>query len=165
MTGSIGRLGPAAPPPPLAPGDLPIAILVDYDGTVAQTDVSDALMAEFVTDEWEARAAEYDAGLSGSRRITEWEVGLITARPEALRALAAAQPRDPHALVRLCIENGWPFRRWTEFTEIEAWTTRILEAWRVDPESPLVPRRATKARFCGPDAWGKGRWDPPAAGR
>ena len=29
-------------------------------------------MADFVTDEWEARAAEYDAGLSGSRRLMLW---------------------------------------------------------------------------------------------
>ncbi len=49
MTAST--IAPAPPPPPLLPGQLPIAILVDYDGTVAQTDVSDALMAEFVTGE------------------------------------------------------------------------------------------------------------------
>ena len=82
------------PVPPLAAGAPPIAILVDYDGTIAQTDVSDALMAEFVTDEWEAWVAEYDAGRVGSRRLMAWEVGLIDADPEALRAKAAAQPHD-----------------------------------------------------------------------
>ena len=46
--------GAPAPVPPLAAGAPPIALLVDYDGTIAQTDVSDALMAEFVTAEWEA---------------------------------------------------------------------------------------------------------------
>jgi hypothetical protein len=51
-------------------------------------------MAEFVTEEWEARAAEYDAGVVGSRRLMTWEVGLITASLEALRELAAAQPHD-----------------------------------------------------------------------
>ena len=267
-------LGPAAPPQPLGPDQPPIAILVDYDGTVAQTDVSDALMAELVTEEWEARAAEYDAGLSGSRRLMEWEVGLITASPDSLRALAAAQPHDAgfapfvrraqaegipvevvsdgfgffipaaletlgagnvtvvsadtsfppgerpriafpnghprcfvcgtckrirvlahqaagravvfvgdgesdryaagyadvvfakHALLRLCAENGWPFRRWTEFAEVEAWLTGIIEAWRADPASPVVPRPTPKPFFCGPEAWGEGRWGPPApAGR
>jgi hypothetical protein len=34
----------SAAPPPLLPGSPPIAILVDYDGTIALTDVSDALM-------------------------------------------------------------------------------------------------------------------------
>lgn len=268
------RIGVAPPPPALRPGQPPIAILVDYDGTIARTDVSDALMAEFVTEEWEERAAEYDAGLAGSRRLMEWEVGLITAAPEALAALAADQPHDPgfapfvrlaqaagipvevvsdgfgffipaalaslgvddvpvvtartsfpagdrpriafpnghprcfvcgtckrarvvahqaagravvfigdgesdryaagyadvvfakHALLRLCVENGWPFRRWTEFSEIDAWLAGIIDAWRADADSRLVPRPAPKPFFCGPEAWGGDRWDPPGpAGR
>ena len=258
-----------AEPPPLEPGSPPLAILVDYDGTVAQTDVSDALMAEFVTEEWEAKAAEYDAGLAGSRRLMEWEVGLITAAPEALAALAAAQPHDPgfvpfvrraraagipvevvsdgfgffipaalealgvgdvpivtaattfppgqrpriafpnghpscfvcgtckrarvrahqaagravvfigdghsdryaagyadivfakHALLQLCVENGWPYRRWTEFVEIDAWLAGLMTAWRADPASPLAPHPTPKPFFCGPEVWGEGRWDPP----
>jgi 2-hydroxy-3-keto-5-methylthiopentenyl-1-phosphate phosphatase len=267
-------LAAAAPPPPLHAGQPPLAILVDYDGTVAQTDVSDALMAEFVTDEWEARAAEYDAGLAGSRRLMEWEVGLITTPAESLRALAAAQPHDAgfavlahrardlgipvevvsdgfgffipaaleslgvadvpvisadttfppgerpriafpnghpscfvcgtckrarvlahqragravifvgdgesdryaagyadrvfakHALLRLCVENGWPFRRWTEFAEIDAWLADVVEAWRADPDTPRMPRPAAKKLFCGPEIWGEGLWDPPGpAGR
>ena len=265
----------AAPPPrPLRPDEPPLAILVDYDGTVAQTDVSDALMAQFVTDEWEARAAEYDAGLAGSRRLMEWEIGLVTASPDALRALAASQHHDPgfaplvrraqavgipvevvsdgfgffipaalealgvgdvpvisadttfptgerpriafpnghpqcfvcgtckrarvlawqatgravvfvgdgesdryaagysdivfakHALLRLCVENDWPFRRWTEFAEVEAWLVNVIEAWRSDPETTLLPRPTPKPFLCGPEVWGEGLWDPPApAGR
>jgi len=71
-----------------------------------------------------------------------------------------------HALLRLCAENGWPYQRWTEFGEIEAWLARVVDAWRADPDSPLVPRLAPKPFFCGPEVWGEGRWDPPApAGR
>jgi len=246
---------------------VPLAVLVDYDGTIALTDVSDTLMAEFVTAEWEARAAEYDAGLIGSRRLMEWEVGLITADPVALRDLAAAQPHDPgfaplvrraraagiavevvsdgfgffipaalealgmpdvpvvtaetsfdpgsgrariafpnghpdchvcgtckrrrvlayqaagravvfvgdgesdryaagysdvifakRALVKLCLDAGWPFRRWTEFAEVEAWLVETIAAWRADPSA--LPRPATRQFFCGPEVWGPGRWDP-----
>lgn len=263
-------IGPAAPPPPLRPGEPPLAILVDYDGTIARTDVSDALMAEFVTEEWEQKAAEYDAGLAGSRKLMTWEVGLITASPDDLRRLAAAQPHDPgwapfvrrardagvpvevvsdgfgffipsalaalgtpevpvvsadtsfppdeppriafpnghprcfvcgtckrarvlawqgtgravafigdgesdryaagysdlvfakHALLRLCVENGWPFRRWTEFSEIEAWLASVVDAWRSSPASGAIPPPTSKPFFCGPEAWGEGRWDPPA---
>jgi 2-hydroxy-3-keto-5-methylthiopentenyl-1-phosphate phosphatase len=264
----------AAAPRPPAPGEVPLVVLVDYDGTIARTDVSDTLMAEFVTEEWESKAALYDAGLSGSRRLMAWEVAQITTPPEQLRALAAAQPHDPgfapfvrrahaaaipvevvsdgfgffipaalealgvgevpvvsaettfpaagppqiafpnghprcfvcgtckrarvlawqavgravvfvgdgesdryaagysdvvfakHALLRLCAENGWPFRRWTEFSEVEAWLAGVIEAWRSDAESPLVPRPTLKPFFCGPEAWGEGLWDPPApAGR
>ena len=254
------------PVPPLEPGKPPLAILVDYDGTIAQTDVSDTLMAEFVNAEWEARAAEYDAGLIGSRRLMEWEIGLITADPAALSATAAAQPHDPgfaplvrraqaegvpievvsdgfgffiepalralgvaevplvtaattfaegrpridfpnghprcfvcgtckrnrvlahqaagravvfvgdgasdryaagysdvvfakHQLGALCLENGWPFRRWTELAEIDAWLGRTLDAWRADPTALPPPR--SRPFFCGPEVWGDDRWDPP----
>jgi len=94
------RLAPAAPAPvpPLRPGEPPIAFLVDYDGTIALTDVSDQIMAAFVTADWEARVADYDAGRVGSRALMEWEVGLITADPADLRATAAAQPHD-HSFV------------------------------------------------------------------
>ena len=267
-------LASAPPPRPLRSGEPPLAILVDYDGTVARTDVSDVLMAEFVTDEWEARAAEYDAGLAGSRHLMEWEVGLITTSAEDLRALAASQPHDPgfaplvrrarasgipvevvsdgfgffipaalqtlgvgdvpvvsadttfppgerpriafpnghprcficgtckrarvlahqaagravvfvgdgesdryaagyadfvfakHALLRLCVENGWPFRRWTDFHEIDAWLASVVDAWRADPDTPLLPRPSAKPWFCGPEVWGDGLFDPPGpAGR
>ncbi len=80
--------------PPLLPGQPPLAILVDYDGTIARTDVSDSLLAQFVTADWEAHVAEYDAGLIGSRRLMTWEVGLIDADEASLHELAAAQPHD-----------------------------------------------------------------------
>ena len=257
-------------PPPLAPDAPPLAILVDYDGTIALTDVSDTLMAEFVNAEWEAKAAEYDAGLLGSRRLMDWEIGLIAADPAALSAVAASQPHDPgfapfvrraqaagvpveivsdgfgffiepalsslgvedvpvitartsfgpdgrpridfpnghprcfvcgtckrnrvlahqaagravvfigdgasdryaagysdivfakHQLVALCLDNGWPFRRWTEFAEIDAWLESVLEAWRTNSASLTGP--SAKPLFCGPEVWGDGRWDPPLPG-
>jgi hypothetical protein len=157
-----GRVSAAPPPPPRRPEEPPIAILVDDDGTVAQTDVSDA--AEFVTDEWETKAAECDECLSGSRRLMEWEVGLITASPADLRALAAAQPHDPGFapfVRRLCLENGWPFRRWADFSEMDTWLAGVIEAWRADPATPAMPRPAERVSLCGPEAWGEGPWDPP----
>ena len=51
--------GSAPPVAPLRPGEPPLAILVDYDGTVALTDVSDTVMAEHVPAIWEAQAAAY----------------------------------------------------------------------------------------------------------
>ena len=80
--------------PPLRPGQPPIAILIDYDGTIATTNVSEILLGEYVAAEWRALDAEYDAGLLGSRGLMEWEVGLIRGDPAALLATAAAQPHD-----------------------------------------------------------------------
>jgi 2-hydroxy-3-keto-5-methylthiopentenyl-1-phosphate phosphatase len=251
--------------PPLEPGAVPLAILVDYDGTIALTDVGDTLMAEVAPSGWEEANADYDAGLIGSRRLMEWEVGMWPADPEALTALAAAQPHDAgfvafvdraraagipvevvsdgfgffiepalrklgvsdvpivtastsfevgrasitfpnghpacfvcgtckrnrvlahqaagravvfigdgesdryaagysdivfakRALVRLCLEYGWPFHRWTEFGEIDRWLADTVAAWRTDPASLPGPR--SRPFFCGPEVWGDGRWDP-----
>jgi HAD superfamily phosphoserine phosphatase-like hydrolase len=256
-----------APPfEPVGPGDVPIAILVDYDGTVALTDVSDTILAEHVSGAWEAEAAAYDAGRMGSRRLMEREVEMMDA-PEALfLATAAAQPHDPgfvpfvrraraagipvevvsdgfgffirpalealgvgdvpvisavttflgrrasiaypnghptcfvcgtckrnrvlahqaagravvfigdgesdryaagysdivwakRSLVRICLEAGWPFHRWTEFREIDAWLEEQLAIWATDPSRRPDPQ--DHGFFCGPEAWGEGLFDPP----
>lgn len=251
-----------------APGRIPLAILVDFDGTISLTDVGDVLLAEHTPAVWEAEAAAYDAGLAGSRRLMIDEVARMPADPAVLLATAAAQPTDPtfpdfvararaagipvevvsdgfgffiepalarlgladvpvvtarmrfdgasapriefpnghprcfvcgtckrarvlahqaagrtvvfigdgesdryaagyadvvfakRALVRLCLEHGWPFERWTEFAEIDAWLARTVAAWEADPSS--LPGPFARPRFCGPEAWGEGLWDPPA---
>ena len=56
---------PPAPVAPLEAGHPPLAILVDYDGTIARTDVSDPLMAEFVTADWESHVADVRRGAVG----------------------------------------------------------------------------------------------------
>ncbi len=90
-----GPDGVAPPVPPLLPGEPPLAILVDYDGTVALTDVSDTVMAEHVPGIWETEVAAYDAGRMGSRRLMELEMSLVDVPSAALLATAAAQPHDP----------------------------------------------------------------------
>jgi hypothetical protein len=64
------------------------------------------------------------------------------------------------ALVKICLDNAWPFRRWTEFAEIDAWLADLLGRWRADERVIAPPRQ--RAFFCGPEVWGEGRWDPPA---
>jgi 2-hydroxy-3-keto-5-methylthiopentenyl-1-phosphate phosphatase len=260
------RVTVAPPVEPVGPGAAPLAILLDYDGTVAQTDVGDMVMAEHVTAEWEPIVAAYDQGRIGSRRTMEAELSLLRASESALLATAAAQPHDPglgplvaragaagipveivsdgfgfyipaamaalglahlpivtssttfvgerariefpnghprcfacgtckrqrvlahqaagravvfvgdgesdryaagyadvvfakRALIRLCIEAGWPFERWTELSEIEAWLTQTLDEWRRDPGTLRPP--AARPFFCGPEIWGDDRTDPP----
>jgi 2-hydroxy-3-keto-5-methylthiopentenyl-1-phosphate phosphatase len=255
---------------PLVAGAVPLAILVDYDGTIALTDVGDTIMAEHVPGAWEEMSAVYDAGRMGSRRLMEAELGMVDA-PDggaALLATAAAQPHDPgfvpfvrraqaagipvevvsdgfgfyigpamaslglgdvpvvtnrtifvdggarvdfpnghptcficgtckrarvlahraagravvfigdgesdryaaghadvifakRALVPICVANRWPFRRWTDFAEIDLWLARTIDAWRADPDSPDLPRPAPRPFSCGPEVWGPGLYDPP----
>lgn len=95
MSGVEGPDGSAPPIRPLRPGEPPLAILVDYDGTIALTDVSDTVMAEHIPGIWEAEAAAYDAGMMGSRRLMSWEMAQVDTDPKGLLATAAAQPHDP----------------------------------------------------------------------
>jgi 2-hydroxy-3-keto-5-methylthiopentenyl-1-phosphate phosphatase len=251
---------------PLRPGAVPLALLLDYDGTVATTDVGDMVMAEHVTAEWEPIVAAYDEGRVGSRRTMEAELALLRASEAELMATAIAQPHDSGAatlarraqaagipveivsdgfafylpaavaslgladlplvaasttfdgdrariafpngnpsclvcgtckrqrvlahqaagravvfvgdgesdryaagyadvvfakrsLVRICIEAGWPFRRWTELAEIDAWLAATVRDWRRDPATLAAP--VARPFFCGPEAWGEGRENPP----
>jgi len=260
--------GAAPPVEPLPPGAAPLAILVDYDGTIALTDVSDTVMAEHTNAAWEEAAARYDRGEIGSRGLMAYEMSLIRADGAELLATAGEQPHDPgfvpfvrraqaagvavevvsdgfgffigpalkrlgvpelpvvtarttfadgratidfpnghptcfvcgtckrqrvlvhqeagravvfigdgesdryaagyadvvfakRALVPICVANGWPFQRWTEFSEVHAWLNEVVDAWRRDPETALMPRPSRKPYFCGPEVWGEGRWDPP----
>jgi 2-hydroxy-3-keto-5-methylthiopentenyl-1-phosphate phosphatase len=257
--------------PPLVEGAPPLSILIDYDGTISLTDVSEQLLAQYVEGVWEEAEASYDAGRMGSRRLMAWEVSLIDADPESLRRTAAAQPHDPdfvafvrsaqaasipievvsdgygffirsalealgvgeltvvtartvfagrratiefpnghptclvcgtckrqrvlahraagrrvvyigdgesdryaagysdivfakRSLERICLEAGWPYRRWTAFSEIDAWLAETLAIWAHDPSTiaPL-PAGAPPPRgfFCGPEVWGEGLEDPP----
>lgn len=68
------------------------------------------------------------------------------------------------ALIPICVANGWPFHRFTEFAEIEQWLAGAIDGWRADPTCLPAPR--PRPFFCGPEVWGPGLWDPPApAGR
>lgn len=256
------------PIPPVGPDDLPMSILIDYDGTISLTDVTDVVMAQHAAGIWEEAAARYDAGLMGSRRLMAWEIAYVEADEAALLATAAAQPHDPgfvplvrraqaagipveivsdgfgyfirpalvalgvgelpvvtartvfadgrasmefpnghprcfvcgtckrqrvlahraagrrvvfigdgesdryaagysdivfakRSLERICLEAGWPFRRWTTFGEIDGWLAETV----ADPGS-VAPVPADdpppNGYFCGPEAWGEGLVDPPA---
>jgi 2,3-diketo-5-methylthio-1-phosphopentane phosphatase len=268
VTPTLPEPGAAPPVEPLPAGAVPLAILVDYDGTIALTDVSDTVMAEHTNVAWEEMAARYDEGRVGSRGLMEFEMSLIRADGADLLATAASQPHDlgfvpfvrraqaagivvevvsdgfgffiapalerlglpelpvvtarttfaggrasitfpnghprcfvcgtckrqrvlahqaagravvfvgdgesdryaagyadvvfaKRALVPICIANGWPFQRWTEFSEVHAWLNETLDAWRRDPATERMPRPAFKPLFCGPEVWGEGRRDPP----
>ena len=66
------------------------------------------------------------------------------------------------SLIPICVANGWPFERWTEFAEIHAWLNATLDAWRRDPASSPLPSPTARPFFCGPEVWGEGVIDPPA---
>ena len=56
-------------------------------------------------------------------------------------------------------ERGWPFERWTAFSEIHRWLDGELASFAVDPSS--LPGPVPRPPFCGAEVWGPGRIDPP----
>jgi 2,3-diketo-5-methylthio-1-phosphopentane phosphatase len=136
--------GAAPPVEPLAPGAAPLAILVDYDGTIALTDVSDSVMAEHVPGAWEEVAARYDEGRLGSRRLMTWEMDLVRADGAALLATAARQPHDPGFVpfVRRAQAAGIPVEVVSD--GLGFFIEPALERLGV-PELPVVSARTTFA--------------------
>ena len=73
------------------------------------------------------------------------------------------------SLVRICLEAGWPFQRWTEFREIDDVAGRDVVDGVAGRSGDRCRRPAPHPFFCGPEVWGDGRsirrraW-PPTAG-
>jgi 2-hydroxy-3-keto-5-methylthiopentenyl-1-phosphate phosphatase len=85
----------ALPVPPLLPGQPPLAFLVDYDGTIALTDVSDTITAALLPEALERELAEaYETGRIGSREIMRREMDLLPADRERILDIVAAQAHD-----------------------------------------------------------------------
>jgi 2-hydroxy-3-keto-5-methylthiopentenyl-1-phosphate phosphatase len=72
-----------------------LAILVDYDGTIATVDVADAIGYRFLRERYEADDEAWAAGTAGSRSLFEGQVKLLPGDPGPVVALAEAQPHDP----------------------------------------------------------------------
>jgi len=73
-------------------------------------------------------------------------------------------------LAAFCAGAGWPFRGWSDFTELSAWledaiasralpaTAADLPAWRA--AHPAMAARQARPFICGPEAWGPDRTTP-----
>lgn len=82
--------------PPTSRADLTIAVLVDYDGTVATLDISDELVRRSASIEaWRLLDSAYKRDELGSRALLEAETRLLPRDPSALMDLVHRQPHDP----------------------------------------------------------------------
>jgi 2-hydroxy-3-keto-5-methylthiopentenyl-1-phosphate phosphatase len=107
---AAARPNGSLPVPPLLPGQPPIALLVDYDGTIATVDVADQIILRFLPGSFESDNAEYFEGRIGTRALFSRQVRRLPVDPEPVVALAAAQPHDPTfaPFVRLAGTLGIP---------------------------------------------------------
>ncbi len=94
MTSSPDPNAPASIPA-LISGDPPLAVLVDYDGTISTVDVSEMLLTRFFGDDWRRDDVQYADGRMGSRTFFRLQVPNFQGRLEDVVAYAEAQPHDP----------------------------------------------------------------------
>ena len=91
------------------------------------------------------------------------ELFLRRALRERQKAVRRGLP-DALDMFVICLDAGWPFTRWTRFSEIDLWLAGRLAAFALDPGalSPLPPDAPPpNGYFCGPEVWGDGLLDPP----
>jgi 2,3-diketo-5-methylthio-1-phosphopentane phosphatase len=90
-TSASRRQGRAAGEPAVS-----IAVLIDYDGTIATNDVSDELVrAASSAQDWLALELAYREGAIGSRALLEVETRLLPRDPTQLPDVLRNQPHDP----------------------------------------------------------------------
>ena len=92
---SPSALSAAAPIPSLRPGQPPLALIVDYDGTISQVDVSDRILYTLLGERYAQDDAAYTGGMVGSRTLFSSQVRLLPGDPGPVIAIAEAQPHDP----------------------------------------------------------------------
>ena len=93
--------------PPLEAGQPPIAILVDYDGTISQVDVSDKVTYTLIGDEVGRDDARYLAGEIGSRTFFTTQIARLSGDSGPAVRIAEAQPHVA-GFVRMAQAAGIP---------------------------------------------------------
>lgn len=70
-------------------------VFIDFDGTIADHDVTDELLTHFAAKEWEALEADWLSGKIGARECMAKQISLLKATPEALNACLDTMTIDP----------------------------------------------------------------------
>jgi 2,3-diketo-5-methylthio-1-phosphopentane phosphatase len=88
---------PAQRTPSFAPGDAPLSLLVDFDGTISRLDVGDELLRRYAEDQAAVARLDafYDEGRVGSRDLMRWDMEVLPRDAELLRREALAIELDP----------------------------------------------------------------------
>jgi 2,3-diketo-5-methylthio-1-phosphopentane phosphatase len=89
-------------------GDLVCRVLVDFDGTIAAVDTTDALLERFADPKWHDVEDDWKAGRIGSRECMLRQIDLVRATPAEMDAFVAELQIDQAfpAFVALCRSRG-----------------------------------------------------------
>jgi 2-hydroxy-3-keto-5-methylthiopentenyl-1-phosphate phosphatase len=82
---------------PATPAGAPIVVLIDFDGTIARSDVSDEVMWRYAAREaWAPLEAAYLSGRIGSRTLLTRQAALLHGETERIAAIGVDEELDPH---------------------------------------------------------------------
>lgn len=70
-------------------------VFIDFDGTIADNDVTDVLLERFAAPQWESLEEEWLAGKIGARECMAEQIALIKASPEELDKCLGEMQIDP----------------------------------------------------------------------
>lgn len=123
-------------------------VLVDFDGTITEHDVTDMLLGRFALPEWMAIEEEWKAGRIGSRECMARQVDLLRVTPEAYDAAVDEMRLDAAFpdLVELCRRNGIGMTIVSD--GLDRSIARVLRNARQD-----LPYFANKLEHVGGDRW------------
>lgn len=123
-------------------------LLVDFDGTIASLDTTDALLERFAAAAWRDIEEDWKAGLIGSRECMLRQIDLVRATPAEIDAFVAGLAIDPGfpAFVRICERLG------CSITVVSDGLDRTIEAMLARYSLDL-PFRANHLEWRGGDRW------------
>ncbi|MBI4526095.1 MAG: MtnX-like HAD-IB family phosphatase [Deltaproteobacteria bacterium] len=104
-----------------------LAIFCDFDGTVSQVDVTDAVLERFADPLWREIQDEWLAGKMTAREVLQKQMPLVTVGIDELNDFIDAVPIDPFfaEFAELCARNGYPLYILSD--GFDYWIGRILE--------------------------------------
>jgi 2-hydroxy-3-keto-5-methylthiopentenyl-1-phosphate phosphatase len=128
--------------------DAPCHVLVDFDGTIAKVDTTDALLEQFALPAWHGIEDEWKAGAIGSRECMVRQIDLVRATPAAMDRFIASIEIDPDvpAFIDDCQRRGF------EVTVVSDGLDRTVRAV-LGRHGIDVPIRANALRHIGGDRW------------
>lgn len=83
-------------------------VFIDFDGTIADHDVTDVLLERFAAPQWEALEQDWLAGKIGARECMSEQIALLKASPDELKKCLDEMEIDPAfpAFIHMLAENN-----------------------------------------------------------
>ncbi|MFM2422649.1 MAG: hypothetical protein RL291_1179 [Pseudomonadota bacterium] len=123
-------------------------VLIDFDGTIAAVDTTDALLERFALPEWHAIEDAWKAGEIGSRECMARQIDLIRAEPAELDAFIATLAIDQGVKSFLAAGNRFGFEMQVVSDGLDRTVNKVLEANDID-----LPVKANALQHMGGDRW------------